>query len=128
MYEHDSDFAQIFTACEKEAFKNFHRVGDYLFKERKLCVPQSSLRELLVREAHWVGLMGYFRVKRTLENLHEHFFWPKMKHDVEKIYDRCVACKKAKSKVLPHGLYTPLPVPNKPCIEISMSFVLGLPR
>ena len=52
LYEHDFDFAQIFVACEKGAFKNFRRVDGYLFKENKLCVPQSSMRELLVREAH----------------------------------------------------------------------------
>uniref|UniRef100_A0A2N9GL02 Reverse transcriptase n=1 Tax=Fagus sylvatica TaxID=28930 RepID=A0A2N9GL02_FAGSY len=41
---------------------------------------------------------------------------------------RCITCRKAKSKVLPHGLYTPLPVPSEPWVDISMDFVLGLPR
>jgi len=72
--------------------------------------------------------MGHFGVKRTLDILDKHFFWPKMKHDVEKICNRCITCKKAKSKVLPHGLYTPLPVPNEPWVEMSMDFVSGLPR
>ena len=56
--------------------------------------------------------------------LHEYFFWPKMKCDVERV----CACKQAKSRVLPHGLYTPLPVPSAPWFDIFMDFVLGLPR
>jgi len=51
-----------------------------------------------------------------------------MKHDVHKLCDRCLVSKKARSKVMHHGLYTPLPIPNSPWIDISMDFVLGLPR
>ncbi|RDY10239.1 Tf2-9, partial [Mucuna pruriens] len=41
----------------------------FLFKKNKLCVPTCSLREMLVRETHGGGLMGHFRVKKTLEIL-----------------------------------------------------------
>lgn len=60
--------------------------------------------------------------------LSENFYWPKLRHDVERYVQRCVTCHKAKSKLNPHGLYTPLPVPNAPWEDISMDFVLGLPR
>ena len=50
------------------------RHDGFLFKENKLCVPNCSLRELLVREAHERGLMGHFRITKTLEVLHEHFY------------------------------------------------------
>jgi hypothetical protein len=100
----------------------------YLFKENRLCVPASSLRELLVREAYGDGLMGHFGVAKTLDVLHEHLYWPKMKRDVQRICEHCIACRKAKSRVQPHGLYTPLPVPTEPWVDISMDFVLGLPR
>ena len=66
------------------------------------------MHELFIREAHEGGLMGHFGVAKTLNILHEHFFWPHMKHDVHKFYDRCLVCKKANSKVMHHGLYTPL--------------------
>ena len=72
--------------------------------------------------------MGHFGVAKTLDILQEHFFWPHMKRDVERICGRCVTCRQAKSRVQPHGLYTPLPISSEPWIDISMDFVLGLPR
>jgi hypothetical protein len=128
LYVNDDDFASVFGACEKAAFGKFYRLDGYLFRENRLCVPNSSMRELLVREAHGGGLMGHFGVRKTLDVLHEHFFLPKMKRDVERVCARCVTCRQAKSRVLPHGLYTPLPVPSAPWVDISMDFVLGLPR
>ena len=46
-----------------------------LFRENRLCVPNSFMRELLVCEAHGGGLMGHFGVRKTLDVLHEHFFF-----------------------------------------------------
>ena len=37
-----------------------------------------------------------------------------MKHDVQNVCDRFITCQKSKSKVFPHGLYTPLLVPKEP--------------
>ena len=51
-----------------------------------------------------------------------------LKRDVMKCCERCLVCKKSKSRVEPHGLYTPLPIPDLPWVDISMDFVLGLPR
>ncbi|KAL4304273.1 hypothetical protein GQ457_10G012910 [Hibiscus cannabinus] len=74
------------------------------------------------------GLMGHFGVTKTLQTLKEHLFWPKMRRDVERLCERCVTCKKAKSKVSPQGMYLLLPIPDFPWTDISMDFVLGLPR
>ena len=56
------------------------------------------------------------------------FFLSKMKRYVERVCARCITCRQAKTKVLPHGLYTPLPIPSEPWVDISMDFVLGFPR
>ena len=72
--------------------------------------------------------MGHFGIDKTLSILHEHFFWPNMRKSVEKICSSCISCRQAKSRTQPHGLYMPLPVPTNPWVDISMNFVLGLPR
>jgi len=51
-----------------------------------------------------------------------------MKKDVQCICDKCITCRKAKSSTQLHGLYTPLPIPKEPWVDISMDFVLGLHR
>ncbi|WVZ80713.1 hypothetical protein U9M48_028170 [Paspalum notatum var. saurae] len=79
-------------------------------------------------EAHGGGLMGHFGVYKTHEVLAAHFFWPRMRRDVERLVARCTTCQKAKSRLSNHGLYMPLPVPTSPWLDISMDFVLGLPR
>ena len=78
LYDNDSDCAEIYNACGHSAFGKFYLMDGYLFKENRLCVPASSLHELLVREAHWGGLMGHFGVAKTLDVLHEHFFFGKL--------------------------------------------------
>ncbi|OAO89342.1 hypothetical protein AXX17_ATUG01610 [Arabidopsis thaliana] len=80
------------------------------------------------REAHGGGLMGHFGGSKTLKVMQDHFHWPHMKRDVERMCERCTTCKQAKAKSQPHGLYTPLPIPLHPWNDISMDFVVGLPR
>jgi hypothetical protein len=55
LYRDDSDFANVYNACETLAFRKFYRLDGYLFKESRLCVPLSPMRELLVREAYGKG-------------------------------------------------------------------------
>jgi hypothetical protein len=128
LYANDDDIASVYGACEKAAFGKFYRLDAYLFRENRLCMPNNSMHELLVCEAHGGGLTGHFGVRKTLDMLHELFFWPKMKRDVERVCARCITSRQAKSRVLPHGLYTPFPIPSAPWVDISMDFVLGLPR
>jgi hypothetical protein len=47
---------------------------------------------------------------------------------VERYVSRCTTCNKVKSRLNPHGLYMPLPVSSVPWENISMDFILGLPR
>src|SRR3954454_16094966 len=51
-----------------------------------------------------------------------------MKRQVKHLCQRCTVCRQAMSKSNSHGLYIPLPIAHAPWSDISMDFVLGLPR
>ncbi|XP_048228250.1 uncharacterized protein LOC125369524 [Ricinus communis] len=79
IYEHDSDFGNVFNACEKGACDKFYRHDGFLFKEKHLCIPICSMHEVLVREGHEGGLMRHFGIAKTLDFLHDVLYWPNMK-------------------------------------------------
>lgn len=51
-----------------------------------------------------------------------------MRREITKFVDGCRICQISKGTATNAGLYMPLPIPNKPWDNISMDFVLGLPR
>ncbi|KAL2237489.1 UNVERIFIED_CONTAM: Transposon Ty3-G Gag-Pol polyprotein, partial [Sesamum indicum] len=106
----------------------FYLHDEFLFRANPLYVPNCSVRSLLLNGAYSGSLMGHFGISITLGVLSEHFYWSKMRTNVEKFVEKCIVCHKAKSKLNPHGLYMPLPIPSVPWEDISMDFVLGLPR
>jgi len=129
LYANDADFKEVLLHCKDGKGWNKFIVSDgFVFRANKLCIPASSVCLLLLQEAHGGGLMGHFGAKKTKDVLAGHFFWPKMRRDVERFVARCTTCQKAKSRLNPHGLYLPLLVPSAPWEDISMDFMLGLSR
>ncbi|KAK1595958.1 hypothetical protein QYE76_059205 [Lolium multiflorum] len=129
LYPSDSFFGPIFEKCSIDrGFDDFYLHDGYLFKANKICIPESSLRKLLLQESHGGGLMGHFGREKTYAMLSTHYYWPRMYRDVERLCRRCTTCLQAKSTSNPYGLYMPLPIPYAPWSDISMDFVLGLPR
>ena len=122
------DFKEVYLKCDNVVVDKHFKNDGFLFYESRLCVPNCSLRDLFVREAHGGGLMGHFGVDKTLKSLQHHFYWPRMRKDVEKLCNQCATCKQAKATNQTKGMYMHLPIPSEPWVDISMDFVLGLPR
>jgi hypothetical protein len=128
-YVHDADFKDVLLYCQDGKTWNKFIFNDrFVFRANKLCIPASSIRLLLLQEAHGRGLMGHFGVTKTEDILAAHFFWPKMRRDMVRFVARCTTCQKAKSQLNSHGLYMPLPAPSVLWEDVSMDFVLVLPR
>ena len=124
LYHQDRDFAEIWESCHSGHGKSgFHLHDCFLFRGNQLCIPRTSFREKLIIELHSSGLSGHFRRDKTLFMVREKYYWPQLKKDVENFVKRCPLGQSQNT-----GLYTPLPIPEHPWTDISMDFVLGLPR
>ncbi|GJS26466.1 RNA-directed DNA polymerase [Tanacetum coccineum] len=128
LYVDDSDFAGIWEKCQRQHFQPFVIQDGFLFKSNRLCIPSCSLRELIMKEGHAGGLAGHFGVTKTVSWLSEQFYWPRMERDIARFIKKCRVCRMAKTRSTNAGLYQPLPVPVAPWIDVSLDFVLGLPR
>jgi hypothetical protein len=60
LYAEDHEFCEEYRACEKITAGKFFRIDGFLFRENKLCVPNCSMRELLVAGITWWGIDGTF--------------------------------------------------------------------
>jgi hypothetical protein len=69
---------------------------------------------------------GHFGVKKIVVVLQKHFYWPKLRQDVSKYLKYFTSCTIYKPVVKKQGLYTPLPIPEKPWESISMDYMFGL--
>lgn len=88
-YETDPDFSELYSNTTKGAMGPFYQQDGFLFKEKHLCIPHCSMRDLLTREAHGGGLMGHFGRDKTLSVLSNHFYWPRMRRYVESLCAKC---------------------------------------
>lgn len=92
LYKHDGDFGKIWVEYESGVSKHFIVLKGYLFKENHLCIPQGSLREAIMFEAH-NGVFGrHFRRDKTFNVIEDNFFWQKMERDATRFIQRCRIC------------------------------------
>ncbi|KAI4313528.1 hypothetical protein L6164_026501 [Bauhinia variegata] len=128
MYQDDPDFRKVWSATELQPSQEYYRHDGFLFKRNTLCIPQSSPQEAIIWKAHDGGLAGHFGLDITMALIKENFYWPKLEREVNKHIQRCRICHLAKNKSQNTGLYMPLLVPKAPWEDVSMDFILGLPR
>ena len=125
LYPTDPFFGPIFLAATNGSSSEYTLHEGFLFLGTRLCILESSLRLQLITEHHCEGHIGR---DRTLHLVSTSYFWPHMRRDVERFVERCTVCQTSKGQASNAGLYMPLPIPTQPWTDISMDFVLGLPR
>jgi hypothetical protein len=103
--------------------------GTVWFKKR-ICVPKiEHLRQLILKEAHDSAYSIHHGSKKMYQDLKEKYWWYGLKRDVATHVALCDVCQRFKAEhQRPAGLLQPIKVPEWKWEEISMDFIVGLPR
>jgi hypothetical protein len=98
------------------------------FKDR-LCVPDiTSIRELILKEAHETTYSIHPGSEEMYKDLKKRFWWYGKKREIAEYVARCDSCQRIKSEhQRPAGLLQPLQIPQWKWDEIGMDFIVGVP-
>lgn len=124
LYADDDYFSGPYAEAVAQTSAEYMLHDGFLFWGVQLCIPDCSIRELIVKELH---NEGHFGRDKLVEKVLKRYFWPHARRDVKRFVQRCHVCPVSKGAASNVGLYTPLPVPDVAWEHISMYFVLGLP-
>ena len=92
-------------------------------------IPRTGdVHENLFHLAH--DTLGHFSADKSYANLHDAYYWPNMRTDLEKLYvPSCSDCQCNKScTTKPPGPLHPLPIPDKCGDSVALDFVGPLPK
>jgi hypothetical protein len=106
------------------------REDDLVRFHERICVPNDDgLKSKILEEAHKSKYTIHPGVTKMYHDLKNIFWWPGMKADITNFVSRCLTCQKVKVEhQRPAGLLQPLEIPIWKWDNISMDFIMGLPR
>lgn len=94
----------------------------------KIAVPE-KLRPQILRECHNDPVSGHFGIKKTVNRVRQHYFWPTLIKDVKYHVRKCEICAKYKSSNLPPiGLMGKHKNVTEPFQIVSMDLMGPFPR
>jgi hypothetical protein len=80
-------------------------------------------------ELHTSHLGGHFVFLKTYHRVKKDFFWDGLKSDIQKFVVECLVCQQNKVETIKTpSLLQPLSIPSQRWEEVSMDFIMGLPK
>jgi hypothetical protein len=103
--------------------------GVVWFNNRIVVLKNEELRQQILDEAHLSRYSIHPGSTKMYQDLKQHYWWTKMKIEIARYVARCDTCKRVKAIHLKAaGPLQSLPIPTWKWEDISMDFIVGLPR
>jgi hypothetical protein len=101
-----------------------------LWYKKRICVPEiKEIRELILREAHDSAYSIHPGSTKMYYDLKSRYWWYGMKRAIAEYVALCDNCQRVKAECQRStGLLLPLKIPEWKWEEISMDFIVGLPK
>ena len=129
--ENDDKLSKIRKELEDGSVLDFEIDGHGILRfKHRICVPDSAeLKQTILEEAHRSKYAMHPGITKMYNDLKREFWWPGMKKDVTQFVLKCLTCQKVKIEhQKPGGLLQSIEVPQWKWDDISMDFIVGLPR
>ena len=128
--QHDLVAKSLIALAHEGKTKRFWVENDLLYtKGRRLYVPKwGNIRQNLIEyhDTKWAGHLGQRRTRALLELA---YYWPQIRDEVEAYVRTCFVCQQDKvEQQQPRGLLEPLPIAERPWDNLTMDFIIGLPK
>ena len=107
---------------------SIHR-GVLFYKNRLVLSAKSSLIPTILTEFHSSPAGGHSGFLRTYKRIAGNVYWTGMKGMVQEFVKACEVCQRQKYEATsPAGLLQPLPIPDRIWEDVSLDFIIGLPK
>jgi hypothetical protein len=114
---------------ELDPTKKWKIVDDLLYWGEKLYLPKGECREKVLKWFHDSKVGGHYGARKTIEMIRRQYLWVKMNQDIIDYVSSCDLCARTKvPRQLKQGLLQPLPIAEKSWNDLSVDFVVDLPK
>jgi Integrase zinc binding domain len=90
-YKDDEEFRRIFELKDsisesehvEKYFLKYTRVRELLYYQRRLCIPDTGMRSVILKEMHDIATAGHLEIRRTYLTVRKKFYWNNMKRNMK---------------------------------------------
>ncbi|CAH9076112.1 unnamed protein product [Cuscuta epithymum] len=129
--EEDPNLVEIKKGIHEGKSSDFQVDDKGVLKFRgRLCIPNvEEFKKKILKEAHGTPFAMHPGVTKMYSDLKQSFWWKGMKKDVAKFVQSCLTCQQIKVEhQRPGGELQPIQIPEWKWEDISMDFIVGLPK